>query len=181
MSAKACPSPSSTVNGRGWRTSLGKVRLNSIVSTVTPFGCCWPNAATLIQRLDCRTRVLKSAWTDDYAPVSSPQPGTLPRESQRVAKRPRAAGRSLPPKRPYRGNPSTVPEPAQRSIDELQSWWESLAMDRREFAARLVLVPLAASGAIRAQPRRRVYRIGVLGLGTTPDMAGPQPSLVGRQ
>ena len=49
-------------------------------------------------------------------------------------------------------------------------------MDRREFMARAALVALAASGAVRAQPLRKVYRIGVLGLGTTPDMAGPKPT-----
>src|SRR5437868_2550962 len=49
-------------------------------------------------------------------------------------------------------------------------------MDRREFAARLVLIALAASSVIRAQPARRVYRIGVLGLGTTSDMAGAHPN-----
>jgi putative ABC transport system substrate-binding protein len=49
-------------------------------------------------------------------------------------------------------------------------------MDRREFTARLALVALAVSGAASAQPVRKVYRIGVLGLGTTPEMAGPQPS-----
>ena len=49
-------------------------------------------------------------------------------------------------------------------------------MDRREFTAGLVLATFAVSGAARAQPVRRIYRIGVLGLGTTSDMAGPQPS-----
>jgi putative tryptophan/tyrosine transport system substrate-binding protein len=49
-------------------------------------------------------------------------------------------------------------------------------MDRREFTARLALVALAVSGAASAQPVRKVYRIGILGVGTTSDMAGPQPS-----
>ncbi len=49
-------------------------------------------------------------------------------------------------------------------------------MDRREFTARLALVALAVSGAVSAQPVRKVYRIGILGVGTTSDMAGPQPS-----
>ena len=49
-------------------------------------------------------------------------------------------------------------------------------MDRREFTARVALVALALSGAVSAQPVRKVYRIGVLGLGTTSDMTGPQPS-----
>jgi putative tryptophan/tyrosine transport system substrate-binding protein len=49
-------------------------------------------------------------------------------------------------------------------------------MDRREFTARLALVALAVSGAVSAQPVRKVYRIGILGVGATSDMAGPQPS-----
>jgi len=49
-------------------------------------------------------------------------------------------------------------------------------MHRREFTARLAMTAVAASGVVNAQPVRRVYRIGVLGLGTTVDMAGPQPS-----
>jgi hypothetical protein len=49
-------------------------------------------------------------------------------------------------------------------------------MDRREFTHRLALVALAASGAVSAQPVRKVYRIGILGVGTTSDMVGPQPS-----
>lgn len=49
-------------------------------------------------------------------------------------------------------------------------------MDRREFAARIALAALAVSNAVGAQPVRKVYRIGILGLGTTADMGGPQPS-----
>ncbi len=49
-------------------------------------------------------------------------------------------------------------------------------MDRRTFAARLVMAAVVASAVAKAQPVRRVYRIGVLGLGTTSDMAGPQPT-----
>ncbi len=49
-------------------------------------------------------------------------------------------------------------------------------MDRREFTARVALVALALSGAVSAQHVRKVYRIGILGLGTTSDMAGPKPS-----
>ena len=49
-------------------------------------------------------------------------------------------------------------------------------MDRREFAARLVAITLAASGGLHAQTTRKVYRIGVLGLGTTSDMSGANPS-----
>jgi putative tryptophan/tyrosine transport system substrate-binding protein len=49
-------------------------------------------------------------------------------------------------------------------------------MDRRKFTAAVVLATLAARGAASAQPARRIYRIGILGLGTTSDMAGPQPT-----
>src|SRR5215471_6153602 len=49
-------------------------------------------------------------------------------------------------------------------------------MDRREFTARVALVALASSGAVSAQFLRKIYRIGILGLGTTSDMTGPQPS-----
>ena len=40
-------------------------------------------------------------------------------------------------------------------------------MDRREFTARLALVALAVSGTVSAQPVRKVYRIGILGIGAT--------------
>jgi ABC-type uncharacterized transport system substrate-binding protein len=49
-------------------------------------------------------------------------------------------------------------------------------MNRREFAARVALASLALSGAVSAQPARKLYRIGILGIGTTSDMTGPQPS-----
>jgi putative tryptophan/tyrosine transport system substrate-binding protein len=49
-------------------------------------------------------------------------------------------------------------------------------MDRREFVALVALAALAVSNAVSAQPVRKVYRIGILGLGTTTDMAGPHPS-----
>jgi len=49
-------------------------------------------------------------------------------------------------------------------------------MNRRELAARLLLVALAASGVIKAQPARKIYRIGVLGLGAPSDMVGANPS-----
>ena len=49
-------------------------------------------------------------------------------------------------------------------------------MDRREFVAQVALFTLALGGTVSAQPVRKVYRIGILGLGTTSDMAGPQPS-----
>lgn len=48
-------------------------------------------------------------------------------------------------------------------------------MNRRQFAARLVLAALATTDAVSAQTPRRVYRIGVLGLGTTAEMSGPNP------
>src|SRR6266404_6001163 len=48
-------------------------------------------------------------------------------------------------------------------------------MDRREFTSRLALVALAVSDAVSAQRVRKVYRIGILGIGTTSDMTGPQP------
>ena len=49
-------------------------------------------------------------------------------------------------------------------------------MNRREFTARVALVALTLSGTVSAQPLRKIYRIGILGLGATSDMAGPQPS-----
>jgi putative ABC transport system substrate-binding protein len=49
-------------------------------------------------------------------------------------------------------------------------------MDRREFAARVAVVALALNGAVNAQAVRQPYRIGILGLGTNADMAGPNPS-----
>jgi len=48
-------------------------------------------------------------------------------------------------------------------------------MRRRTFALGLLVGVVASSRAIRAQVARKVYRIGVLGLGTTSDMAGPNP------
>src|SRR6266704_2912546 len=48
-------------------------------------------------------------------------------------------------------------------------------MRRRKFAIGLLVGVLTSSSAIRAQVVRKVYRIGVLGLGTTPDMTGPNP------
>ena len=48
-------------------------------------------------------------------------------------------------------------------------------MNRREFAARFLLGALVASAPVSAQPARRVYRIGVLGLGTTSEMSGGNP------
>ena len=48
-------------------------------------------------------------------------------------------------------------------------------MDRRAFIGSLALGTLAAPRAAPAQPARKVYRIGILSLGTTSDMVGPQP------
>ena len=48
-------------------------------------------------------------------------------------------------------------------------------MDRRAFIGSLALGPLAAPRAALAQAARKVYRIGILGSGTTSDMIGPQP------
>src|SRR6266704_3554382 len=47
-------------------------------------------------------------------------------------------------------------------------------MDRRQFIG-LVLAGLAPSGAVSAQSARKIYRIGVLSLGTTSDMASATP------
>src|SRR5215831_13518672 len=49
-------------------------------------------------------------------------------------------------------------------------------MRRRTFAIGLLVGAVASSSAIRAELVRRLYRIGVLGLGATSDMVGPQPS-----
>jgi ABC-type uncharacterized transport system substrate-binding protein len=49
-------------------------------------------------------------------------------------------------------------------------------MRRRTFAVGLLVGASVAIGATRAQPVRQLYRIGVLGLGATSDMVGPQPS-----
>jgi ABC-type uncharacterized transport system substrate-binding protein len=49
-------------------------------------------------------------------------------------------------------------------------------MNRRAFMGSVILGALAAPPAARAQPARRVYRIGILGLSpTTSAMTGPQP------
>ena len=48
-------------------------------------------------------------------------------------------------------------------------------MDRRAFIGSLALGTLALPRAAPAQPARKVYRIGVLGLGETAGMVGPQP------
>src|SRR5713101_8026725 len=49
-------------------------------------------------------------------------------------------------------------------------------MDRRAFIGSLGLGTLAVSRAARAQPARKVYRIGFLGSrASTSEMVGPQP------
>jgi len=48
-------------------------------------------------------------------------------------------------------------------------------MDRRAFTCAIVAGTLVIGGAVRGQPARKVYRLGVLGLGTTSDMSGPEP------
>ena len=49
-------------------------------------------------------------------------------------------------------------------------------MDRRAFIGCLAFGTLAAPHVVRAQPARKVYRIGILGSSISPsDMAGPQP------
>ena len=49
------------------------------------------------------------------------------------------------------------------------------ATNRRAFIGSLGLATLARPRAASAQPARKVYRIGVLGLGVTSDLVGPQP------
>ena len=48
-------------------------------------------------------------------------------------------------------------------------------MDRRAFIGGLALGILVVPAVTAAQPARKVYRIGILGLGTTSDLIGPQP------
>src|SRR5262245_6782746 len=48
-------------------------------------------------------------------------------------------------------------------------------MDRRAFIGRLGFGVLVAPRAATAQPARKVYRIGLLGIQPASDMAGPQP------
>ena len=49
-------------------------------------------------------------------------------------------------------------------------------MNRRIFIGSLTLATLAAPAGASAQPRRKVYRIGIVNFApTTSDMAGPQP------
>ncbi len=49
-------------------------------------------------------------------------------------------------------------------------------MHRRDLCVRLALFVLAASGIATAQPQRRIYRLGILGIGATSDMVGAQPN-----
>lgn len=48
-------------------------------------------------------------------------------------------------------------------------------MDRRAFIGSLALATLAAPRVILARPARNVHRIGILGLGVTSELVGPQP------
>ncbi len=49
-------------------------------------------------------------------------------------------------------------------------------MDRRTFLASVALSTLAVPGAARAQPARKIYRIGILTAGyATSDLVGPRP------
>ncbi len=48
-------------------------------------------------------------------------------------------------------------------------------MDRRAFIGSLALGTLAGLRVARAQPARKVYRIGILSVLATSDLAGPQP------
>src|SRR5262245_53048789 len=50
-----------------------------------------------------------------------------------------------------------------------------LLMDRRAFIGSLCLGILAAPRVATGQPARKVYRIGLLGIQRTSDMAGPEP------
>ncbi len=46
---------------------------------------------------------------------------------------------------------------------------------RRTFLGTVSISLLAAPASARAQPARKVYRIGILSVGTTTDLVGPQP------
>ena len=48
-------------------------------------------------------------------------------------------------------------------------------MERRAFIVCAALATLGAPRVTRAQPARKVYRIGILSLRLSADMAGPQP------
>jgi ABC-type uncharacterized transport system substrate-binding protein len=48
-------------------------------------------------------------------------------------------------------------------------------MDRRAFVGMIAGGLLGVWQAVRAQPARKVYRIGILGLAATSDLIGPQP------
>jgi putative tryptophan/tyrosine transport system substrate-binding protein len=53
-------------------------------------------------------------------------------------------------------------------------------MNRRAFIGGLILEALATQDVVRAQPARKVYRIGCLvGSGTTFDLQGPEPQAKG--
>src|SRR5712692_2830936 len=48
-------------------------------------------------------------------------------------------------------------------------------MDRRFFIGGLALGAFVVPGVAGAQPARKIYRIGLLGIQPTSDMVGPQP------
>ena len=48
-------------------------------------------------------------------------------------------------------------------------------MDRRHFMRGFALTTLAVPGIANTQPARKIYRLGILDLGATSDMIGPQP------
>ena len=48
-------------------------------------------------------------------------------------------------------------------------------MERRSFIGSLALATQASPGVASAQPARKLYRIGILGLRATSDLVGPQP------
>jgi len=48
-------------------------------------------------------------------------------------------------------------------------------MDRRAFVGSFVAGVLAVTRGARAGSTRKVYRIGILGMGAASDLAGPQP------
>ncbi len=73
------------------------------------------------------------------------------------------------------GEGSNVSWPAAIGIGAPAGGRRDPLMDRRTFIGGLAITTLAVPRAAPAQPTRKVYRIGVLGIGTTSDLVGPQP------
>ena len=73
------------------------------------------------------------------------------------------------------GDGASVSRPATIGIDAAAGGRRDSLMDRRAFIGSLALGILAAPRAAPAQPARKVYRIGILSLGVTSDLVGPQP------